>query len=102
MDSDACEIDKGMSDAYPRIAVVCRREQNIGVKKIWPDAVVVHPGQAIMGHRFDQIIMLWSPTDQQRHQSPKESETAMKAGMDWYENHLLCRLKPGGEMVWLA
>lgn len=85
-----------------RIAVVCHRNQDSGVKRLWPDAVIVYPMQATMGQRFDQIIMLWSPTNQPRHLSREECETLVKTGSDWYDNGLLCCLKPGGEVVWLV
>lgn len=64
--------------------------------------VTVHPMQAIMGQRFDQIIMLWSPMNQPRHLSREECDTLVKTGIDWYDNSLLCCLKPGGEVVWLV
>jgi hypothetical protein len=61
----------------------------------WPDATLVRPLSSILGHRFDEIIMLWHPF-------MGRSEVEREAGQRWLDEALRCRLKPGGEMVWLV
>lgn len=54
----------------------------------FPDCKVVPIGGALVGHRFDVIVVVtsWRNEREQR----------------WFEENLATRLKPDGKMVWIA
>lgn len=78
-----------------KTAVVCQRHQDPEVRRVWPDAMIVHPVSCVTGHRFDRVIMLWRP-------DMMEGFAALSAAMSWHKESLMCRLKPGGDLVWLC
>lgn len=82
-----------MSDS--KTAVVCQRHQDPEVRRVWPNAEIIHPTSAMMGKRFDRIIMLWRP-------DMMKSDLERVAATAWYNEALMCRLKPGGDLIWLV
>lgn len=69
------------------ILVVCHRRVVEATRKLWPDAATVEPNGGTMGYRADHIIIMTGPSHER--------------DMPWYDI-LTTRLRPAGDIVWLA
>ena len=71
--------------------VVANRHLAREATEAFPDALIVRPGEPLMGHRFSKIICLWNPNNQ-------ASSSAAKAESAWVNEVLPSKLKPGGKI----
>ena len=67
--------------------VVCRWQLADAARKLWPEATIAEPREALTGTRVGRIVVVTGPSYD--HERP------------WYDM-LHCRLAPGGEVIWLV